>query len=106
MEEQPHVVEHARAHTAVGADHLDRQRGELARDLGRRLPAEGDVLVVERHLGHEREVRRDGADRLDGEAELLEIREGLGDESVHAALEQPLGLLAERGGRLGLAQRA
>ena len=37
--------------------------------------------------------------------QLAEIREGLGDEAVHAAFEQGLGLLAEGGDRLGLADK-
>ena len=54
-------------------------------------------------MGRSAETR---ADRGHREPELAEIREGLGDEAVHPAFEQGLGLLAEGGDRLGLADRS
>ena len=78
---------------------------QVARHLGRGLAPERDALVGERHLGHDGQVGRDGADGRHGEPELTDVREGLGDEPVHPALEQRLGLLPEGGARLRLARR-
>jgi hypothetical protein len=99
VEEHEHVVEHARAHRAVGADHLDRQPGQLPRRLGRRVPGERHAVLGERHLGDDRQIRRDRPDRLDGEPHLAEVGDRLDDQAIDAALQQPLRLLPEGGER-------
>ena len=66
-----------------------------SRDLGGRTARERGAVVGERHLRDDRHVG-DRADRRDGERDLVQVRERLDDERVDAALEERLGLLAER----------
>ena len=99
------VVQHARAHRAVGPRRLDRELAKGPHHLGRGASEKGDAVLGEGERGHHRQVTR-RADRLDGQAHLDEVGHGLHHEAVHAALEQALGLLAEGGARLVRLDRA
>ena len=94
-----HLVERARADRAVRAERLDAAPDEASRHVDRRAARERHALVRERHLRDDRQVG-DGPHRLEGERDLGEIGERLDDERVHAALQERLGLLAERDARL------
>jgi hypothetical protein len=63
------------------------------------VPSERAPIRLHRHLRDDREIaeRADGRDRL---LHLQQVAEGLEDEEIHAALQQPLRLLAEEPLRL------
>ena len=73
--------------------HVGREQ-RRERDLGRGAVG-GDELLAERHLGHDRQVRR--RPRLaDGVEQVAEIGERLEHEQVDPALEQTVDLFPER----------
>ncbi len=104
-----HRERELRTVSAVHADHL---RAEVAKDLGdlfRRRAVGDGAFGVERRRRDDRELRRTFARGPDGDADLVEVAEGLDHEQVGAALGERGGLFDERAERvaeLGIAVRA
>ncbi len=91
------------ADRAVEADDVGAPLGQPGGD-GLHRGAVGRVPVLAHgHLRDDRQIRRHGPRGLEGGMDLLQVAEGLQDESVHPALGQSSGLQGEMGH--GLAPR-
>ncbi len=93
-------LEHPRrAHGAVHPDHVGAPVGELAGEDVRSGAEIGEAVGADGHLAHDGEVGA-APHRPQRGVDLVEIAEGLQDESVHAARDQAIHLAPEE--RLGL----
>jgi hypothetical protein len=98
-----HFERGLRADAAVDADHVGPREPQRLRDERGRVAVAGLAVGAEGHLRDDRHRSGERAHRAYRGEDLGQVLERLEHEHVQAALEQPLGLLAE--GALGFGHR-
>ena len=96
------VERRAGADTAVDPEGIDAGRRQSSRDELRCAAIGEAKLFAERHRGDDRQAGG-GPDLAGRQQQLVEVVEGLEDQQVHAAFEEPVELLAKHGPGGGVA---